>query len=263
MGKNLRHAATLLLVTAAGCAVVVAQAPRDVPREPAFDVTSVKQNTSGQIGMGGPGDRFQNGQFRLTNRPLRQLIREAFRIRRTDDLIGGPAWLDADRWDIAGKKESATGDVWPMVRTLLADRFKLVTHYETRELPIYALVIARRDGRLGPSLRPTTEPGSMRIASGVFSGRAPIRALVDAVLSSAVQRAVVDRTGLTGAYEIELRWTPDGPSTVPDGDAPPPPASDAPSIFTALQEQLGLKLESDRGPVEVVVIDHVERPTED
>jgi uncharacterized protein (TIGR03435 family) len=262
LGKRSRHAGIALLLITAALAILSAQGSRDVPKQPAFDVTSVKQNTSGEIGMGGPGDRFQNGQFRLTNRPLRQLIREAFRIRRTDDLIGGPAWLDADRWDIAGKKESVSGDVWPMVRTLLADRFKLVTHYETREVPIYALVIARRDGRLGPSLRPTAEPASLRIAPGLFSGRAPIAMLVDGVLSSAVQRAVVDRTGLTGAYEIELHWTPDGPPALP-GDAPPPPASDAPSIFTALQEQLGLKLESDRGPVQVLVIDHVERPTED
>jgi uncharacterized protein (TIGR03435 family) len=261
LGKNTRHAAIAISLSAAVCAAAIAQAPADRAREPAFDVTSVKHNRSGDVGMGGPGDRFQNGQLRLTNRPVRVLIRQAFERRRASEIIGGPSWIDTDRWDVAGKTESAERDVWPRLRTLLADRFRLVTHYETREVPIYALVVARRDGRLGPSLRPSTAPSGVRITAGLFKGSVPLAMLVDGVLSAATQRPVVDRTGLTAKfYDIELHWTPDAPSGSPTGDAPPP---DAPSIFTAVQEQLGLRLESTKGPVDVLVIDHVERPTED
>jgi len=251
------------LLAAAACAAALAQAPAGGPTDPAFEVTSVKQNKSGVLGMGGPGDRMQNGQLRLTNRPLRVLIREAFDRRRTNEIIGGPDWVDTNRWDVLGKADSGTRAVFPMLRTLLADRFKLITHHETREMPIYELVIARRDRKLGPSLRPPSDMPRLQITFGLFKGTAPIAMLTDGLLASVVQRPVVDRTGLTGRYDIELHWTMDAPTGASETNAPPAPPGDAPSIFTAVQEQLGLKLESTKGPVEVLVIDHVERPTED
>lgn len=112
----------------------------------------MKPNRSGQPGLGAPGDGAANGRYRVTNVPLRGLMREAFQRWQDDEIMGGPSWLDTDRWDIVAKVDSPTAAIWPRVRTLLADRFKLVTHHETRELPMYALVVARRDGRLGPNL---------------------------------------------------------------------------------------------------------------
>jgi uncharacterized protein (TIGR03435 family) len=227
------------------------------------------------------------------------LIRNAFQLQDFQ-ISGGPAWLGTDRFDIVAK---ADGDIQPptpggppaptqlMLRGLLADRFKLVVHHETRELPIYVLALARSDRSLGPQLRfsqvdcaaralergragaPT--PGlpplgerpvcGMRVGPGQMSGGGfPLSQLTGA-LSPIVQRVVVDRTGLAGNYDIDLTWTPDQmPSGPRPADAPALAAIDpnGPSIFTAIQEQLGLKLDSQRGPVEVLVIDRVERPTE-
>jgi uncharacterized protein (TIGR03435 family) len=226
-------------------------------REPAFDVTSVKANTSGARAVGGPGDRFSNGQLHTTNVPLRLLIRQAFQLFQENDIVGGPSWLDTDRWDIAGKAQSPTVAMLPMVRSLLRDRFKLTAHYEKRDLPVYALVLARTDGRLGPSIRPTQEPPNFRQGIGSLAGRASIAVLVS-TLSSATERHVVDRTGLRGTYEMNAHWTP---LNLPNGVVPDVP--DSPSVFTAVQEQLGLKLESTTAPVDVLVIDKVEKPAAD
>jgi uncharacterized protein (TIGR03435 family) len=234
------------------------------PASPAFEAASVKPAKSGDVVIGG----LQGGstEFRVTNIPLRVLIRQAYGLRQGSELIGGPAWLDTDRFDIVGKMAQPDSPKWLMVRTLLADRFKLVTHEESRELPIYALVVARSDGRLGPKLHPSTCVAGRRLddngcgfrpGPGAFVGSGvALPTLIAASLSSEVQRMVVDRTGLTGTFDIDLHWLPDNPVAAAPGD-------EAVSIFTALQEQLGLKLESTTGPVDVLVIDHVEQPTPD
>jgi uncharacterized protein (TIGR03435 family) len=257
------------------------------PAGAAFDVASVKRNTSGDQRVAiqiQPG-----GLFRATNVPLRLLLGNAY--RGEGRIEGWPSWFNSDRFDIVAKVE---GDAPPdqfraMLRALLQERFKLSVHHETRELPIYALVVARKDGKTGPHLRPAavdcdtvgrgsapppiaqspTErlPCGMRQAPGrILAGGVPMAPLVGN-LSNFVDRLVVDRTGLKGNFDLELEWTPDQQSQPATGDAPPgafpPPPAGGPSIFTALQEQLGLKLESTKGPVEVLVIDSVERPTED
>jgi len=169
-----------------------------------------------------------------------------------------------------------------MLRAMLADRFKLVVHAETKEQPIYALVLARADGRLGPQMKPSTvdctppttpERGPQTSAcgtntsvsnnSGTLKGTGRLLADIAETLGNFVaDRMVIDRTGLTGRFDIELKWTPDnlaagpaatGTATVPDGA----------SVFTAIQEQLGLKLEPQRGAVEFLVIDSIEQPTPD
>jgi uncharacterized protein (TIGR03435 family) len=301
----------LLLVTGLSAIVAVglpsparlraqAQAPAaaDAPANPVFEVASVKQNRSGEgfirVGMA-PG-----GRFTATNVPLRQLIQLAYQIQPFQ-IVGGPNWIASDRFDIVAK---AAGDVPPptpgvagpmqlMMRTLMADRFKLTLHNEQREMPIYALVLAKADGKLGPQLKPSTtdcaalmgaaarrggpppppsfnEPMQcgMRVFPGALSaGGFPLSQLTQ-FLSSTVQRIVVDRTGLTGNFDLNMTWTPDqmpqGRGDPPPG-APPLPAIDpnGPSIFTAVQEQLGLKLESTKAPVDVLVIDRAEHPTED
>jgi uncharacterized protein (TIGR03435 family) len=156
-----------------------------------------------------------------------------------------------------------------LLRSLLEDRFKLKSHRETPELQRYALVLARKDGALGPQLRRApvdckAEPRQcgLQIQSGRFSSESTVISTLVNFLGSNVQRVVVDRTGLDGRFGLTLEFTPDRTPLPLAADATPPPA-DKPSIFTALQDQLGLKLEAERGPVDVVVIDHIERPTPD
>jgi uncharacterized protein (TIGR03435 family) len=251
-----RVPSSLVLFTIVALAVAVFPPSRvraQADREPAFEVTSVTQNTSGAQAVGGPADRFSNGEFHLTNVPLRLLIRQTFQVQE-QELIGGPAWMDTDRWDISGKTPSESAALLPMVRSLMRDRFKLATHFEKRDLPVYALVLMNTDGRLGPTIRPTTEPPNFRQGIGTLAGRAPISVIVS-VLAFATQRHIVDRTGLHGTYDVNLHWLP---TNLPANVTPDVPNS--PSIFTAVQEQLGLRLESTHAPVDVLVIDRVEKP---
>lgn len=256
--------------------------------------------------------------FNVTNLPLRMLITQAYRVSGYQ-LVGGPGWIDSERFDIVAKApEGSRPDQTPlMLRGLLAERFKLKVHGETRDTPIYALVLSRSDGKLGPKLSKTTddcqkiqEERQAAIKAAQASGSGPGRGqplppgimpapgerpictvsmnagpspgggmpvitmraggqTMEALarnLSGNLNRQVVDRTGLTGLYDYELQYGMQGNlTTAPVGGATPAPAApidDAPTMFDALRE-LGLKLESMRGPVEHLVIDSVERPTED
>lgn len=276
--------------------VAVASVLAQVPR-PAFEVASVRPNKSGD-GMVRLGIE-PGGRFTATNVPLRLLIRNAYQVQDFQ-LVDAPDWIRSERFDIVAKAEADVppgpiggppGPMQLMLQSLLAERFKLVLHTEQRELPIYALVLARSDGRLGSQLRPSTvdcvelikaargrggpppplAPGErpmcgMRIGPGQLGGGAIPLDTFSGLLSQFVQRVVVDRTGLSGSFDIDLSWTPDQlPQGGPPPGAPPLPPIDpnGPSIFTAVQEQLGLKLESTRGPVDVLVIDGVQRPTPD
>ena len=282
------------------CADAQVQAPADA--KATFEVASVKPNKSGpgpmRIGFA-PG-----GRFTATNVPLRDLIAIAYgegRPLAPFQIAGGPGWVGGDRFDIVAKAEGdlqlqpGAGGPPPqlsaMLRALLEERFKLVIHRETKELPIYALVLSRGDAKLGPQLTkpsvdceamlksvrgrggqpPPPAPGQrspcgMMMAPGNLMGGSMPLAQLAVTLSRFLDRMVVDKTGLTDRFDFELKWTPDQlPQGPPPPGAPPLPPIDpnGPSIFTAVQEQLGLKLESQRGPVPVVVIDHVEQPTED
>ena len=254
---------------------------------PAFEVASVKPNRSGpgSVQRAGlqPGDRVT-----MTNVTLRTLIQIAY--PGMSEIVGGPSWVGSgpagDRFDVNAKAEAPASreELQLMLRTLLADRFKLATHPESRDEPVFALVFARSDRRLGRNLRPAaTDCAALRAAAASSGDRDPcgLRTFVNALvtgrmsvrgmgldqilglLSRDAGRKVVDKTGLSGAFDCELTWTPQVflqrsfdrerfSSIDPDG----------PSIFTAVQEQLGLKLESARGAVDVLVIDHVEHPTE-
>lgn len=248
------------------------------PANPAFEVASIKPNKSGQEG----GTLYiRAGTFRAVNVSLRSLIATAYGSDRSlfnDQIIGAPDWAVSDRFDIIAKIEGASQtlrELPPLLRPLLEQRFKLASHRETRPLPIFNLVTARADGRLGPQMQrsivdclarsaavragatvvppPANRPAcGMRFGTGTVSAGGLTLSNLVRMLSSTVERLVVDRTGLAGDFDVELQWAPDG--TAPD---------DRPSIFTAVEEQLGLKLESTRAPVEVLVIDRVEHPTED
>jgi uncharacterized protein (TIGR03435 family) len=218
------------------------------------------------------------GRFSATAITLGNLLRIAWRVQ-SYQVVGAPAWLTTRRYDIVAKVD----DVPPpsqllLLRALLADRFKLAVHNETREMSRLALVLARSDGRLGPQLtkssfdcaaymagpHPPPEPGrtppcATRIGPTAMSGKAISMAQLANSLSPFVNRYTVDKTGLAGGFDVELTWTPD--PAPPDIDTPPP-SDTGPSIFTAIQEQLGLKLVSEKGPVDVLVVDRVEEPSE-
>jgi uncharacterized protein (TIGR03435 family) len=141
----------------------------------------------------------------------------------------------------------------------LADRFRLRTHRDTREMPVYALVAASPDKRLGPALKVSTAETRTRISPTSISAVSMTMARLALTLSVVVGRVVTDETGLPGTYDLELKFAPEGPLP----PAAPPADPDAPSIFTALREQLGLRLDGRRGPVEVLVVDGIERPAPD
>lgn len=275
----MRHLAIAAALAAGTTMLLAAQTP-DTSARPKFEVATIKRNvTVDSSGRGGIG---LGGSFRLVNVPVRMVIMLAYRTSPqfyNSQLIGGPEWLN-EAYDITAKVGSdLEGKPMPelyraqplLLQSLLEDRFKLKVHRETRQLPMYSLVLARKDRALGPQLRPSRldcsvdfSKCSVTVAQGQFSsGSTQLVSLVNYLASAVVQRVVVDRTGLDGRFEISLEWTPDRTPLPLNGDAPALPSLDKPSIFAALQEQLGLKLEAERGPVEVVVIDHIERPTED
>jgi uncharacterized protein (TIGR03435 family) len=212
---------------------------------PTFEVASVKPadpTSPVQSWTGGSPGRF------AARGTLQFFIQLAYDVESLQ-LTGGPKWLNSDIFEIDAKDERPfnTAERNLMLQTLLADRFKLVLHSETRELPVFALVV----GKSGPKIQEVTDGiGTMTTGRGRLSCRLPIAAFAR-YLSPTLGRTVLDRTGLTGAFDIKLEWTPDGDD------------ASGPSILTAVQEQLGLKLESARGPVEILVIEHAEKPAAD
>ena len=258
---------------------------------PSFEVASIKANksVSGLRGLG-----FQpGGRFTATNVRLRELIAMAYGTPQpiaTFRIFGGPSWISSEPFDIVAKAadnfpETQTEPGWSisgelMLQALLAERFKLVLHRETRELPMYALVMARSDGKLGSQLLPSSGTDCLKagvaggsaqsIRCGGFRSTSPQRmsaryVTMDAIvrfIENTVGQVVTNRTGLSGTFSMDLDFTRGlSTSAPPAGDDRP--ADSGPSIYTALQEQLGLKLDSQIGSVDVLVIDSVERPTED
>ena len=289
---------------------LVAQEPAPAPNPlPSFEVAAVKQNKSAQnfirFGM------LPGGRFTAENVPLRELLRFAFGVQPFQ-IEGLPGWASSDRFDITAKAEGeipptqpgTMGPIQYMMRSLLADRFGLVYHNETKDAAIYHLIVARPDGNLGPKLEKSTTdcaamfagrrgggpgPGQsggppppppmpafgekmqcgFRVGPGnLAGGTIPIAQLAN-FLSQNLGRTVLDKTGLQGNYTFEVVYTPDQiPAPLPGGappGAPPLPPIDpnGPSLPTALQEQLGLKLDAARGPVTMFVIDKISQPTPD
>jgi len=272
-----------------------------VDPEVRFEIVSIKPFDPASQ----PRLNMSPGRFECAGFPLRMLIAQSVRVP-ADRLFGLPDWIDQERYAIAGKAASgptapAVAAMMAMVGNMVNDRFKLAMHRETREMPVYNLVFAREDKRLGPGLKESSAEcrakltarmeavrrGDPEVATtseltaslaGCITARlnpgdlsyasAPAGFLAQ-FLTQSVGRPVMDKTGLTSYYDYALKWTPDVGSAAAFGQpgapgAPPAPADpDAPNLFTAVQEQLGLKLESARGPVEVVVIDHIEKPALD
>ncbi len=263
--------AALLVATASG------QSPED-----AFEVASVRANPSrtGVRGHSFPGDRFE-----ARNVPLGDLILVAYgepgQLLPPSQVSGGPSWMNTERFDISASVGSQDGNTVAgkqrRLRRLLSERFNLRVHTETRDLSIYDLTLAKRDGALGPRLRRTdatcealeaAQPGKrdVCILSALPSGDLMLRGQTMASFANALtmllNRTVKDRTGLTGGFDADARFGPDGLPGMSRAPQPGGTAGDAPSLFTAIEEQLGLKLSGARGPVEVLVIDYAERPSE-
>lgn len=259
MGRMFVTVGFVWMLTAA--AVEQQNAPSAAEGTASFDVVSIKPNTTGISNAIAPLQ--SNGSFSASNVGLKSVIANAYEVR-VFQIQGGPDWLTTERFDIIARgREGTPNQLRPaMLRTLLAERFKLVAHVETREQQVYSLTLSRSDGRLGPQLQPSA-PESGAVAgypmSSVGNGTARINGrrvsmdtLAIMLTGSVFNQRVLNRTGLSGEFDIDLRFTPDSSPAV---------APEYPSIFTAVQEQLGLKLEPSRGPVEILVIDSVERPT--
>ncbi|HXP87210.1 MAG TPA: M56 and DUF3738 domain-containing protein [Bryobacteraceae bacterium] len=235
----------------------------------AFEVASIKPGdpTDQRVGIHlQPG-----GRFATTNATLQILIGFAYDVR-PHQISGGPKWLASDNFNIEAQPDpdapispgpAGAPELRLMVQSLLADRFKLLVHRETKEEPVYALVLANGGPKLKEAEANAKIPG-MRLGWGQLTGTAVPMSLVAQSLSLRLGRSVIDKTGLTGSYDFDLKWTPDPAQAAalgaPGPDAAPPPDPNGPSIFTAVQEQLGLRLESTKGQVDILAIDHAEKP---
>jgi uncharacterized protein (TIGR03435 family) len=253
-------AVSLVLILPVDAQRATGSGTESAARELTYEVVSIRPSNIEGMSISSSGDRFV-----ARGTTLWGLLFNAYKLRPNDDVPGLPGWAKSEVFDVeAGMDADSYAELQKMpvqerserraimLQALLADRFKLKMHYETRERPIYALVIANSGSKLKewPSDMPS---------GGTSWGRGQIAVHGEPMenfafcLSDTLGRTVLDKTGLSAKYGIDLKWTPDELQGTPESGA---------SIFTAIQEQLGLKLESTRGPVQTFVVDHVERPSE-
>ena len=314
--NSIRSMCTFALVILLTAATASAQAPAAPPAATAFEVASVKPsnpnpdpaNPLSMIALMLPQP---GGRFTATNTPLCMLIMAAYELQQEAQLVGGPPEPLAAKYDITAKTEGGTTigpkELPPLLRALLSDRFKLKAHTESRELPVYDLVLARKDGRLGPDIKPSKSDcakadeiaaeqgaalaqgdlskvlgGSVTVPCTILPNVAggplnmsmhgdgqEMKQIVD-LLTQLTGRSVRDKTGLTGRYDFDMKMDLQAVlalakrmgANIPSAAANIP-QSDGSSLTTALNEQLGLKLDSVRAAVNVVVVDSVEEPTPD
>ena len=260
-----------------------------------YEVASIKPAKSGSRGS---TTRATPDGFTATNVSPMKLFLSAYGVQ-LDQIVGAPSWVDSDRYDVDAKMEGSVADALQklnqyertiarqhMMEALLVDRFNLKIHRESKELPVYTLVIAKNGSKIQEAKADEPTPtgprgdsfgrGSMIMSAGGKSGArsqiltgqaAPIASLIR-ILTAVLERPVLDKTGLTGLYDVKLEWWADdseiqaAPSGASSSQTPTAPSgSGGPNLFTAIQQQLGLKLESGKGPVEIIAIDHVERPS--
>jgi uncharacterized protein (TIGR03435 family) len=271
----MRFCAVCPIVLAASVALAQPSAP------PRFDVASIKP------AAGDPCmciNTTPGGRVHATSMTLKFLVEMVYHVQDFQ-VSGGPPWLTSLRYDIEAKTDAPAKDseVSVMLQQLLADRFQLVFHRETRALPVYAIILARKDGKLGPGMveskeggctppdptKPSEASGKPNCGQGWGDARSLRSSSVQmdylaTSLSRLLRTKVIDQTGLTGKFDITLDWTPDEriAFSLPPNAAKAAAESGLPDLFGALPQQLGLKLESHRESVEVLVIDHAEKPSE-
>jgi uncharacterized protein (TIGR03435 family) len=251
------------------------QSPATRPAFEAFEVATIKPTAPEELN-GGRFIRMQSAhRFEAKNVSVSGLISAAYDLN-PEMISGGPAWLEKDRYDVVaaapGESRPSYDDEMRMLRKLLNDRFNLKFHRAEKEFAIYEVTVARS----GPKLRLTSaqpdEPSNVTstlrpaASGGIDYVLLPARNITLVQFASVLQRAILDRpvvdhTGLTERYDFDIEWTPDGSQF--GGQLPPgPPDSGKPGLFTALREQLGLKIEATRGPIETLVIDRVAKPSD-
>lgn len=267
-----------LFALACCCLVGEAAIGQSSAKAPEYDVVAIKPNKSGDGSMSW---RSNNDSFSVTNLTLKQLLVNAYGIR--EGLISGiPAWAENARFDIKAKVADPDVEVLKklspeqrraMVAAILTERFGLKVHPETKQLPVYELTVWKDGPKFKESVAQPVDPGadpkgpktmgrgSVMTSNGDFTSvGVPISSMVT-VLANELNRTVIDKTGLAGAYDLHLKWTPERAAAA-GAENGQQAADAAPPLFTALQEQLGLKLVATKGPVETLVVDHVEQPTE-
>ena len=250
------------MILAAALTSALAQSPMD---STTFEVASIRPNAADDnrfMFRGGPG-------LTAAGVTLKFLVVHAYDVLAYQ-ISGGPGWMSTDRWDIRAKAGNIkirlqSEQFLTMLRALLADRFQLKVHSETKEMSVYALVVAKN----GPKLTPRSGPSQdTRVGWGSLSLQKGGTAALAYWLSRQLGRTVIDKTELKGEYNFKLEWQPEPGGGVealglPPNPQPSQPAdTNRPSIFTAVQEQLGLRLDARKRPVEIIIVDHAERPSE-
>ena len=291
IGKKMLLASAGTLAFGIPLAIGILNAPRvhaqtETPKL-TFEVASIKPNNGDDRRVG--IQIMPGGGLRTTGTTLKFLMTFAYDVRDFQ-ISGGPGWINSDRFDIMAKagqgdSEATLDDMRKMtdalmkpavdkvrekLRALLTERFQLTIRHETKEEPVYALVVGKNGPKLQESQAKEGAGRHMLMNRGELTGEGVPMEFLASTLSSQLGRPIIDRTGLTGHYDFKLKWTPDpgqsawlfGGPPPPGAEAPPPPDPNGPSIFTAVQEQLGLRLESQKGPVDLIVIDRVEKLSE-
>ena len=240
-----------------------AAAPAQTEQKPfAYEVVSITPRKSGDESSSW---RTATDRIVMTNVPLISLVYSAYHIIIDDQISGLPGWARSDRYDIQAKMDEQATAAWKnltrqeqsqqqqlMIQALLADRCQLKVHRETKQLPVYDLVIAK--GGLKMKEAKAAADSRYMFGPGHFNAQSVSIESLSSSLSGEVGRIIVDKTGLgEKKFEFDLKWTPDDQQGTADA---------GPSLFAAIEEQLGLKLVSSRGPVETVVVDHMEKPSE-
>jgi uncharacterized protein (TIGR03435 family) len=264
----MRTSRAMTIVLLAGASLSLHAQAAKLPSS--FDVVSVRVNNSGLRTVMIDAEK---NSFTATNVTLMTMLDLAYGMK-SDQISGAPGWAESTHFDFQAKLLDADGidlealtdkQLEPILQSMLVDRFKLKTHAETKTLPVYELVVAKGGTKLKASPLTTAEgqemprEGMITVHRGDMSGTGMTMARLSSLLGDAVRRTVIDKTELTGNYDVALRWTPEGEANNAGDsgatDVPPP-------IFTAVQEQLGLKLQAGKGPVATLVVDHVEKPSE-
>ncbi len=241
-------------------------APMVADANPTFEVASIKLSRPDEHG---PRFRFEQRRFSVIHTSLSDLVKFSYGIQQRQ-IVGAPDWFNSESYDIAaepdGEGEPSIKQWQSMVKRLMADRFQLKSHYETRELPVYVLTVAKNGSKLTRSQGdPGGPPGLGFGAPGSFGAtNATMSDFAQAMGQAVLDRPVVDKTGLTGRFDFRLTWTPDESQFGAVGGYRPPPTENPdapPDLFAAVQEELGLKLEPAKASVAVLVIDRVEKPS--
>ena len=259
MSKTLPFLLLLSLAAAPGLAQTAAP-------QLAYDVITIKPNTSGTDDT---STSMEMSSFQASNVPIKRLLIRAYGVRQ--ELISGlPDWADSARFDVSAKvvdpdvtalKKLTPDQRREFIVAMLRDRFHLKAHFETKTLPVYELTVTKD----GPKFHASAAGEGTSMGTDSNGGRTELKATaismtdMAGLLTKQADRTVLDRSGLAGKYDLQLKWTEDRPSGAADNGSAP---EDIPGLFTALQEQLGLKLTPSRGPVPTLVIDHIDRPTE-